>query len=291
MKRIGMRNFKTALAVFISMVVIKLLGMDSSYYASIAAVICMQSSVFDSFTTGKNRMKGTFIGAIVGFLFALVNPGNILLCSIGVMIIIYICNIFKSTRSINIACVVFLAIMLNLQDQSPLYYSTFRLIETFIGIIVAVFVNYFIYPPKYLESLTKMEETLNNTILSLFKAEVCYSSPMNLNLLVEQISDFDDLLKSYISEITPKEDSELKISEFKDVLALCKQGYSHLSTIKALETDCALNSQIKEKVAHLCKTNGKNKEYSNTDTEIVYNYHIDKLIDIINSFKLKSDKK
>ncbi len=33
------------------------------FYACIAAVITMQSTVHDSFTTGKNRMIGTIIGA------------------------------------------------------------------------------------------------------------------------------------------------------------------------------------------------------------------------------------
>jgi uncharacterized membrane protein YgaE (UPF0421/DUF939 family) len=290
MKRIGMRNLKTAFAVFICIILASIFDFDSPFYACIAAVICMQSSVFDSFTVGKNRMKGTIIGAIIGFLFALINPGNAILSAIGVMLIIYICNIFKSTKSISIACVVFIAIMVNLEDQSPLAYSSFRLIETFMGIIVAVLVNYFIYPPKYLDALHETKETLINSIFLLFKSEVCYSNPMELSILNKQISDFDDLLKNYISEVTPKKDGVLKIEELKKVLKLSKKAYSHLFMLKSLDTHCGFNDFIKNKVKTICKLDIVAREYTNSDISIVYNYHIDKLIDILNSFEVDFDK-
>ena len=56
--KIGMRNVKTPLAVFLCVVIFQILNMGSSFYAAIAAIISMQSSVLDSFKTGKNRMLG-----------------------------------------------------------------------------------------------------------------------------------------------------------------------------------------------------------------------------------------
>ena len=290
MKRIGMRNFKTALAVFICMIIIEIFNMDSPFYASIAAVICMQSSVFDSFTAGKNRMKGTFIGAVIGFLLALISPGNIILSALGVMLIIYICNIFESQKSINIACVVFIAIMVNLGDQSPLSYSFFRLIETFIGIIVAVLVNYFVYPPKYLDTLHEMKKTLVQSIFSLFKMEIYNNEAIELGILNNQISDFDDLLKSYITEITPKKEGMSEIKELEKVLKLSKKAYSHLFMLKSLDKTCGLDDYTKDKLNNLYEMDMINKKYNNTDVEIVYNYHINNLMDILYSFETEFHK-
>lgn len=290
MKRIGMRNFKTALAVFICMIIIEIFNMDSPFYASIAAVICMQSSVFDSFTAGKNRMKGTFIGAVIGFLLALISPGNIILSALGVMLIIYICNIFESQKSINIACVVFIAIMVNLGDQSPLSYSFFRLIETFIGIIVAVLVNYFVYPPKYLDTLHEMKKTLVQSIFSLFKMEIYNNEAIELGILNNQISDFDDLLKSYITEITPKKEGMSEIEELEKVLKLSKKAYSHLFMLKSLDKTCGLDDYTKDKLNNLYEMDMINKKYNNTDVEIVYNYHINNLMDILYSFETEFHK-
>ncbi|ERI95663.1 hypothetical protein HMPREF1982_00137 [Clostridiales bacterium oral taxon 876 str. F0540] len=147
-KKIGMRNIKTAIAVVISVIISKLLKMEYPFYIAIASIISMQSSVEASFKAGRNRMLGTLIGAIVGFFLSSINPGNIILIGLGIIAVIYLCSIFNWEQSTSIACVVFCAIMMNLKGSSPFLYSVNRLLDTFIGIIVAVGVNYFISPPK-----------------------------------------------------------------------------------------------------------------------------------------------
>lgn len=59
LEKIGMRNIKTAIAVVISILVSKLLKTEYPFYAAIASIISMQSSVEDSFKTGRNRILGT----------------------------------------------------------------------------------------------------------------------------------------------------------------------------------------------------------------------------------------
>ncbi|MBL4936645.1 FUSC family protein [Clostridium sp. YIM B02515] len=151
-KKIGMRNIKTAIAVVISMIISKLLNMEYPFYTVIASIISMQSSVEASFKAGRNRMLGTLIGALIGFILSSIMPGNIILIGIGIVAVIYICNIFNWEQSTSIACVVFCAIMINLKGGSPFFYSVNRLVDTFIGITVAVGVNYFIAPPKSYEN-------------------------------------------------------------------------------------------------------------------------------------------
>lgn len=290
MKKIGMRTFKTALAVFLCMILANIFKFDSPFYACIAAVICMHSSVSDSFTEGKNRLIGTFIGTVVGFFFTLISPGDILLSSIGIIAIIYICNMFKSTKSVSIACIVFLAIMINLQDKSPLSYSTSRLIETFVGIIISVLINYYIYPPKYLDNLQEIKENLIHNIFLILRNTICYNQSIELTVLNNEISDFEDMLKNYTSEITHGKDNQAEIEEFKRVLNFSKKAYSHLFMLKSLGTDYGFNDSIKVKIKTILEWDISNKEFQNTDMSIVYNYHVDKLIDILNSIKMKCHK-
>ncbi|NFF38809.1 FUSC family protein [Clostridium argentinense] len=146
MKRIGMRNIKTALSVGICIILLRILRFDSPFYACIAAVITMQTTVENSFQAGKNRLIGTTIGAIIGIIFSYIAPHSSILTVIGVSLIIYITNILHENKSANIACVVFLVIMINLKTTSPLQYGISRFIETAIGIIVAVIVNRYICP-------------------------------------------------------------------------------------------------------------------------------------------------
>ncbi len=147
-KKPGMRNIKTAIAVIISILISNAVGIESPFYAAIASIISMQSSVESSFKTGRNRMLGTLVGAFVGYLCALIAPGNPFLTGIGIVCVIYVCYLLSWKESASIAGVVFCAIMLNLKGGSPIKYSTNRITETFIGIIVAIAVNYYIAPPE-----------------------------------------------------------------------------------------------------------------------------------------------
>ena len=147
-KKVGMRNIKTAIAVVLSILISKAIKMEYPFYAAIASIISMQSSVEDSFKTGRNRMLGTIIGAIIGFLCALINPESLILVGLGIVIVIYLCNLLSWKESSSIGCVVFCAIMLNIKGNNPLFYSLNRILDTFVGIIVAIGVNYFIVPPK-----------------------------------------------------------------------------------------------------------------------------------------------
>lgn len=147
-KKIGMRNIKTAIAVSISIIIAKALKMEYPFYIAIAAIIAMQGTVESSFKAGLNRMIGTLIGALVGFICATIKPGDALISGIGIIFVIYLCNLVKRKESSSIGGVVFCAIMLNLKGGSALSYSINRILDTFVGIAVAVLINYFLMPPK-----------------------------------------------------------------------------------------------------------------------------------------------
>ncbi len=141
MKRIGARNIKTALSVFICLMLYQLFGKEYSIFACIAAVICTQNSVENSFVVSKGRILGTIIGGLIGYLFVLVSGDNPFAITLGIVIIIYFGNLINQKEAISMSCVVFLSILINLGDINPLYYTIERVIETTIGIIVAIVVN------------------------------------------------------------------------------------------------------------------------------------------------------
>lgn len=143
---IGLRNIKTAISVFICILLFQIIGRENPFYACIAAVICMGTSIDSSVTTGKNRFIGTFIGGIWGiilisffkFIPEWLDPIYI---GIGITILIYICNILKLNASISISCVVFLSIMTTTREVSSTVYAINRIIDTSIGIIISILVN------------------------------------------------------------------------------------------------------------------------------------------------------
>ena len=153
--KVGSRNLKTALAVFICMILFELVGNKNPLYACIAAVICMKDTVESTFSMGKNRLIGTLLGGLIGVLFiflvdnfTLLNSIKSIVTAIGVIIAIYLCNIIKKPGAVTICCIVFIGIMINYDGASSYIYAIGRSLDTSIGIIIAIFINKYINPPN-----------------------------------------------------------------------------------------------------------------------------------------------
>lgn len=173
-----MRNVKTGLAVFLCLVIYRLAGQDGSFLACTSAIICMQDSVEKSVSSGLSRLLGTVFGAVLGTLLYLIGHINIgfdttiLVATLGTMLMIVFCNAIKNPGAIVIGCVVLLVIVLQQTDQNPVAYGFFRLLDTAVGIFIAILINRFIQNPAGKTDGPPEEETVpppelpaDNTIL------------------------------------------------------------------------------------------------------------------------------
>lgn len=156
--KIGLRTIKTALAVFLCL----LFFPSEPFFACLTAVFCVQDTVSNSINMAINRGLGTILGATIGLLFLIVCrffTYNIdiyiirkllvyITIALGVIVVIYICNLIKKTGAINISCIAFLAVTTVHAFGHPIYYAINRTIETLFGIFIALLVNKFIAPPK-----------------------------------------------------------------------------------------------------------------------------------------------
>lgn len=152
--KIGFRNIKTAIAVFICLLILNFLKQDNYALTCISAIICMGDTIENTFKTSINRLLGIFIGGFSSiffiYLIEFISKSYIdkpIVVAIGVSFIIYTCNLFKSNNSCSIACVMYLTIMFGYSGTGALNYVIFNAFFSFIGIAVAIFVNYLIKPP------------------------------------------------------------------------------------------------------------------------------------------------
>lgn len=290
MQKIGMRNIKTALSVFLCIVILRAFHNQYPFYACIAAVITMQSTVHDSFTTGKNRMIGTIIGAVLGLIFALISPNNIFLTSLGIISVIYFSNVFNRKNSISIACIVFLAIMTNLKQGTPLVYSFNRVVETFIGISVSVLVNYIISPPKYLANLHKDAKNLVDNVFLISKEMLNFNSDINISNLNNNISVLQKSLDTYLSEIQSTKAESHQTLKVKKVIEDSRIAYNHLVILSSLSlpcspSTCCFNESNSHKINKLFDKNILSCSYLNNDINIVFNFHLENLLEILTNMK------
>lgn len=276
----GMRTIKTGLAVAISLILCIIFKSKSPIFAAIGAIASMQSSVSESLIAGKNRMLGTFIGAIVGLIFSLAFPENPIFIGLGVSIVIHICHLLDWNKALQLSAIVFVGIALNPEMDVKLSYSLFRIIDTFIGIIVGMIINYFVSAPN-------MEERIMDSI------EILYIESKDIiNNLIWKIEDVS--LKEFRTDTVLLTESYEALS--KDIhLNLTKKqdstSYNRiLSKIESIENNISLLSEI-NKSPFLTKRNQElleelfnkpipiNEELVKEDIDIVYNYHLTQALD------------
>ncbi|AKN33509.1 hypothetical protein Ccar_22840 [Clostridium carboxidivorans P7] len=284
-RKIGMRNIKTAISVSICVALAHVFYREYIFYAAIASVIAMQSSVADSFKAGKNRILGTIVGAVIGFVCAFISPNNIILCGVGIIILIFICNSLGWNKSITISCIVFLAIMLNLNGRSPFMYSINRIIDTFIGITVAVLVNYFILPPKHWDKLYDQYILAIDRVFIIVEEKLCNHKKVNLDKLENEILKLESNLNTYTSELRIRQQENVYIDKIKRIINVCNEIYIHLKIIESIEKVCGLNESNYAKVADMfSKEPIKEKEKDEIST--VFNYHVEKILNLLDKLEV-----
>lgn len=283
----GMRTVKTGLAVSISIMLCTLFKSKSPIFAGIGAIMAMQSSVSESFIMGKNRMLGTFVGAIIGLLFSLTIPQNPLFIGIGVMIVIHLCYIMGWNKALQLSAIVFMGIALNPRLDAKFSYAIFRIIDTFIGIIVGMVINYFISAPNMERNIRNSIETLYYECKKIIYSLIWKQEEVDLK---ELKSDIKSLTETY--EALSK-DIDLNIFKNKDSNSYTKILY----IADAIETNISLLSKM-DKIPFI---DGKNQrllmELFNKpldprenmvkeDIDIVYNYHLNQSLNLLLEIKL-----
>ncbi len=163
--KIGMRNIKTAVSVFFCLLLFDFINRDNSFYAAIAAIICMQPTVENTFSKGVARIIGTIIGGLAGIIFLVFgesfinDKAFIFLIPLGIIILIEICVLLNQKEAVSICCIVFLSIMISHRFKGDHFWYTFdRVIDTSIGIIIAVAVNRYFKIPDFIKKLLPIKK-------------------------------------------------------------------------------------------------------------------------------------
>ena len=153
--KIGLRILKSALAVFLCFLIDWLRGDGIPFYSAIAAILCMQQDVPNSWKVGLNRVIGTFLGGICGLVvlsalmwMELSHPllQAFTIC-VALILVMYLTVLLRQTSATYITCVVFLSITVSHgADPIPWLFAFNRVVDTLLGIFLSLAVN-LIHPP------------------------------------------------------------------------------------------------------------------------------------------------
>lgn len=180
---IGWRIIKTGIAVAICISIAQLLKFEYPFYSAIAAVIAMQATIEGSMKTGLNRMKGTIVGAVTGYVFALVAVNSPWWTGLGLIVTMTIVKLMKWQEAMSIASIVFISISVQLTGK-PLDYAINRIIDTALGIIIAYLVNRLVFPPRYHKETEKSFQDARHHVIRLYKT--AFRALLDVQINVEE---------------------------------------------------------------------------------------------------------
>ena len=137
--KLGMRTFKTGLAVFIILLMFSLFGWGGLQIGALTAV----------FSFGTSRILGNSIGGFYALIFFLINKVfqdqlwvTLLFVPICTMLTI-MTNVAMNNKAGVIGGVsALLIITLSVSEGDTIVYVFARIFETFLGVFVAMLVNY-----------------------------------------------------------------------------------------------------------------------------------------------------
>lgn len=165
--KIGFRTIKTAIAVFLCFLVDESRESGVPFYAAIAAILGIQKNTSDSIKEAKNREIATVTGGVMGGSFLLFERlvyqiqtelMRYFILSLMLIPIIQLSVKLNQKKGTFLMCVVFLCVTVtHKSDSNPLTFALARIIDTTIGLAIALCVNYIL---PYDEQSEEMQDRI-----------------------------------------------------------------------------------------------------------------------------------
>jgi uncharacterized membrane protein YccC len=146
-RRLLIHAAKTALAAALCWWIAMRFGLPDGYWGAISAIIVLQSNFGATISASRDRIFGTLIGALLGFSFTLVGtlPWNFIL---AVLAAIIVCGLLGLRSSSRLAGVTISIVMLVQRGGSHWTLALDRVMEVFLGILVAVAISTLVFPDR-----------------------------------------------------------------------------------------------------------------------------------------------
>ena len=296
--KVGLRTIKTGIAVSLSMLVANLLGIDSSFIIIVTALITIRPTVVDSWKIGLNRILGTFVGAFIGIVFLWIYPTNFLLAGIGVIIVIWIINKLGWKEAVTIGGIVFTSIYLY-AEGNYFYHALSRLVATIIGITIAVTVNYFVYPPTYVEkATTKMANAMKDIwAIHINLIEMILEKGAKLNRLEqdeiykieEELNEAEELLMLQSNEEKVRIYNDNNYKEKQIILKMIRKTTQYLHNIYGIMQENMDAEVVGLYSEDLKVIKNELQQHKDIELKLLYNKGIDNFLEEMKSvIKIKN---
>lgn len=134
------QGIRTALAAALAYWITGMLQLPSGYWAAISAIVVMQSEVGATVRASRDRLAGTAMGAVVGWVVSQVWHDSILIFAVGVLVVMVLCTALRYKNAGRLGGVT-VAIIVLIPYPGPLWQIALqRFLEVSFGIVISLLV-------------------------------------------------------------------------------------------------------------------------------------------------------
>ncbi len=193
--RLGMRTIKSSLAVMICILIFHLFNRGEPLIACLSAVFSLRQDLTTTFSFGKSRVLGNSIGALIALGYLLLQQYfqnnfwiELLVLPLLVAFMIVFSDGINNNAGIISGIAAMLLIIFSVPPGESALFAFERVFDTFIGMLVAMLVNFVLRPPK-----PEVEKAIQKD-LSLLKATEA-NLKKNLAIIQNQIQSEEQTTK------------------------------------------------------------------------------------------------
>ncbi len=145
-KAIG--SLRAGLAAVISVWLANLLKLPHAYWAAVSAIVVMGWDSTLTFASCRDRVFGTAVGALLGWVTFYAWHGPYLLYGVSVVLCVFACSAFQFDKAGRLAAATLSIIVLVPLDAPPSKVALGRFLEVGIGVTVAYVVSLVVFPSR-----------------------------------------------------------------------------------------------------------------------------------------------
>lgn len=279
---IGMRTFKTALAVALSLFIANALGSDMPIFGAIGAITVMQRTVQDSLESSIGHFFGTLLGFLTGSVYVLIapTPSSIISLSIAILFVTAVCVRLHFPTAVTLACVVLIDLGLYMGD-SAFFYGFSRFWVTTLGIAIALLVNTLIKPYNNRTQLQKMMRELLQSVPHYVSERVMFEHYPDLSPLKQQLHQIGKDLDIYDAQYFPRhKDHQSQAIFLRGCYQLAERITQELTALCSMDESGTLNAQNSKLLGELGlrANHPPHLEHIENEFDTVLNFHLSQLI-------------
>lgn len=153
--RLGMRTIKTAIAVMLCILLFRFLNRGQPLIAALSAVFSLRQDLTTTLSFGKSRVLGNSIGGATGIIYFFMKQYfhndfliELLVLPALVAFIIVLSDGINNNSGIISGIATMLLITLSVPQGESFIFALDRVLDTFIGTLIAIFINFVLRPPE-----------------------------------------------------------------------------------------------------------------------------------------------